>query len=107
MNDATIIGAIIGLPVGGVVGLLNPALLDSVYPKEWKKSYENNGAILFPTCIGGIVGGTIGGAIGGSMSNNGVIGGIAGGAIGGTLGASIYIYTFFLDYQKTNAERQL
>jgi hypothetical protein len=103
MNTGTIVGCAIGLPIGGAVGLLNPAL---VYPEEWKKSYENNGAILFPTCGYGAVCGSLGGAIGGTISHNiihdgGVIGGALGGAVGGTAGAAYYIYTFFIDSKKT------
>ncbi len=105
MNSGTIIGGAIGLPVGGVIGIFNPALFNSVYPEEWEKSYENNGAILFPTCGYGIVGGSLGGAICGTISHNlirdmGIIGGVVGGACGGTVASVYYIFTFFTDSQK-------
>ena len=97
-----IVGATIGSVVGGIFGLLNPAIFNDIYPADWKKSYENNGAILFPTCGYGIIGGTLGGAVGGSLSDGvihdcGVIGGTVGGAVGGTVASVIYIYTFYLD----------
>jgi hypothetical protein len=104
MNIGTIVGASIGMPVGGVVGFLNPILLNSVYSEEWKKSYERNGAILFLTTGYGAIGGALCGAVGGTISHNiindsGVIGGLIGSAFGGTVGGVYCIYTVFLDKQ--------
>jgi hypothetical protein len=93
-----IVGAMVGSVVGGTFGLLNPAIFNDVYPSDWKKTYENNGAILFPTCIYGIIGGAVGGSLSdGFIHDCGVIGGTVGGAVGGTLASVIYIYTFYLD----------
>ena len=102
MNSGTIIGASIGLPIGGVVGFFNPALMRSVYPDEWKRSYQKNGLIVLMTAAYGAVGGMVGGAIGGSISSHtihdlGLIGGAVGGAVGGTMGAAIFVYRHFLN----------
>ena len=102
MNSGTIIGVSIGLPIGGVAGVFNPALMRSVYPYEWQERYQKNGAILLMTAGYGAVGGMVGGAIGGSISRHaihdlGLIGGAVGGAVGGTVGAAMAIYRNFLN----------
>lgn len=104
MNIGTIVGASIGLPVGGVVGFLNPIVLHSIYPTEWTDAYRTNGAIFLLTSGYGVIGGVIGGAVGGTISDGlihdgGVIGGALGGAVGGTVGGVYSIYRVFLDKQ--------
>lgn len=91
------LGAIIGAQVGGVIGIFNPAIFDSVYPEEWKQPYHTNGAVLFITGGYGVVGGMVGGSISDfTIRDNGIIGG----AVGGTLASVYSIYKLFLDNQQ-------
>lgn len=95
----SIVGAIIGMPIGGMIGLFTPVILNDVYPKTWSDSYKNNGAIIVVTCIGGIVGGSISGAIIGHISNKsiipdyGILGGVVGGVVGGLAGGTFQVYS--------------
>jgi hypothetical protein len=106
MNIGTIVGATIGLPVGGVVGFLNPIVFNPVYPKEWANAYRTNGVVMLPASGYGAVCGSVGGMVGGTISDGlihdgGFVGGVLGGAVGGTAGAVYYIYTFLVNKQNT------
>jgi hypothetical protein len=106
MNIGTIVGASIGLPVGGVVGFLNPIVFNPVYPKEWSDSYKTNGFVMLPASGYGAVCGAVGGMVGGTISDGlihdgGFVGGTLGGTFGGTIGGVYYIYKVFLDKQNT------
>lgn len=104
MNIGTIVGVSIGLPVGGVVGFLNPIVLHPIYPPEWTDAYKTNGFVNFPASGYGAICGAVGGMVGGTISDGlihdgGVIGGALGGAVGGTVGGVYCIYRVFLDKQ--------
>ena len=99
----SILGGLIGLSVGAAVGLANIIIMDDIYPPEWKKSYENNGAILFPICGYGLLSGTILGVIGGYVSKRkihdyGLLGGTCGGVVGGLIGGTYGVYS---NYQES------
>jgi hypothetical protein len=86
-------GGIIGLLVGASVGFLNYPMFSKAYPMHMRRLYENNGAVLYMTAMGGGIGGCISGAINGFnseliMNDNGVTGGLSGGIIGGLAGGT-------------------
>jgi hypothetical protein len=85
-----IVGAISG---GTGLGIFHYPFFSKIYTDHQRMLYENNGAVIILTGIGGGMGGCIAGAIGGfhsatTLNDGGVIGGLAGGAIGGIVGGA-------------------
>ena len=89
----TINGGVIGLLVGSGLGLFHYPFFNGMYTERQRARYNNNGAVLFLTGIGGGICGCIGGAIGGFnssiiMNDGGAMGGFTGGALGGFTGGA-------------------
>ncbi len=86
-------GGIIGMITGAGLGFVHYPYFGKFYTEKQRMMYDNNGAVIFLTGIGGGMGGCIAGAIGGfhsatTMNDGGVVGGLAGGTIGGLVGSA-------------------
>jgi hypothetical protein len=86
-------GGIIGMITGAGLGFVHYPFFNKLYTERQRMLYDNNGAVIFLTGIGGGFGGCIAGAIGGfhsadHMNDWGVVGGLAGGTIGGLVGSA-------------------
>jgi hypothetical protein len=84
-------GGTIGLLVGAGLGLVHYTIFNGIYTDHQRKLYDNNGAVIILTGIGGGIGGCITGTIGGFHSaivinDGGLMGGLTGGAVGGVAG---------------------
>jgi hypothetical protein len=95
----SIVGGIIGLPVGAITGSFCQFLIKDVYPDTWVSAYSGIAGSALPIQNGffGIIGGTVFGVMGGKLSKRmikdyGLIGGITGGVLGGIVGGTYGVY---------------
>lgn len=96
----SIVGGIIGLPVGAIAGSSCQFFLKDVYPEAWVSAYGGIAGSALPIQNGifGILLGIIGGVTGGKLSKRiikdyGILGGITGGVLGGIVGGTFGVYS--------------